>query len=83
MNRPTKITFDEMRDMGVRGVVIYCQDYKCSHSLALSAEPFSRNLNQKQNLPAHDAGWHVSSADLRPPSHQFSVAFLHFNGGRR
>jgi hypothetical protein len=34
MERPQKITFAEMRDMGVRGVVIYCQDYKCSHSTA-------------------------------------------------
>ena len=28
---PTKITFAEMRDMGVRGLLIYCSDYKCSH----------------------------------------------------
>ena len=26
-----------MRDMGVRGVLIYYADYKCSHSIALSA----------------------------------------------
>jgi hypothetical protein len=30
--RPTKITFLEMRTAGVRGVLIYCSDYKCSHS---------------------------------------------------
>ena len=35
--RPQKITFAEMRDMGVHGVVVYCQDYKCSHSQSLSA----------------------------------------------
>jgi hypothetical protein len=28
-DRPQKITFGEMRDMGVRGVLIYCADYKC------------------------------------------------------
>jgi hypothetical protein len=38
--RPTKITFAEMRDMGVRGVLIYCSDYKCSHSIAISADPW-------------------------------------------
>jgi hypothetical protein len=38
MDRPTKITFGEMRDMGVRGVVVDCQDYKCSHSQAISAD---------------------------------------------
>ena len=31
-----KITSAEMRDMGVRGILIYCQDYKCSHSIAIS-----------------------------------------------
>jgi hypothetical protein len=31
MERPQKITFAEMRDMGVRGLLIYCSDYKCSH----------------------------------------------------
>ena len=37
-DRPTKITFGEMRDMGVRGILIYCADYHCSHSVALSAD---------------------------------------------
>jgi len=37
-DRPQKITFAEMRDMGVRGLLIYCQDYKCGHSLAISAD---------------------------------------------
>jgi hypothetical protein len=27
-----------MRDMGVRGVLIYCADYRCSHSIAISAD---------------------------------------------
>ena len=26
-----------MREMGVRGVLIYCADFHCSHSIALSA----------------------------------------------
>ena len=34
MPGPTKITFGEMRGMGVRGVLIYCADYRCSHSIA-------------------------------------------------
>jgi hypothetical protein len=36
--RPQKITFGEMREMGVRGVLIYCADYRCSHSIALMAK---------------------------------------------
>ena len=26
--RPQKITFAEMREMGVRGVLVYCADYR-------------------------------------------------------
>jgi hypothetical protein len=36
-DRPQKITFGEMRDMGVRGILVYCADYRCSHSIATSA----------------------------------------------
>jgi hypothetical protein len=36
--RPTKITFAEMRDMGVRGLLVYCADYRCSHSSAISGD---------------------------------------------
>jgi hypothetical protein len=36
--RPQKITFGEMRDMGVRGVLIYCSDYRCSHSIKIGAQ---------------------------------------------
>jgi hypothetical protein len=35
-DRPTKTTFGEMRDMGVRGLLIYRADYRCSHSIAIS-----------------------------------------------
>jgi hypothetical protein len=38
MDRPTKITFAEMRDMGIRGLLIYCADYRCSHSIAISGD---------------------------------------------
>ena len=31
-DRPQKITFAEMRESGVRGLLIYCADYHCSHS---------------------------------------------------
>lgn len=44
MERPTKITFGEMREMGVRGVVVYCADYTCSHSVSLSAERWADAL---------------------------------------
>ena len=39
---PQKIAFGEMRDMGVRGLLIYCADYRCSHSIAISANSLAR-----------------------------------------
>jgi hypothetical protein len=33
-----KITFAEMRAAGVRGVPVYCSDYRCSHSICLDAD---------------------------------------------
>jgi hypothetical protein len=44
MPRPTKITFAEMRDMGVRGILIYCSDYKCSNSTVISGDPWPDDL---------------------------------------
>jgi hypothetical protein len=29
MPAPTKITFGEMRECGVRGLLVYCADYTC------------------------------------------------------
>ena len=41
MEKPTKITFAEMRDMGVRGMLVYCADNQCSHSIAISGDGWS------------------------------------------
>jgi len=38
MSREQKITLGEMRDMGVRGLLIYCSDYRCSHSVAINGD---------------------------------------------
>jgi hypothetical protein len=37
-DRPVKITFAQMRDSGVRGILVYCCDYRCSHSAAISGD---------------------------------------------
>jgi hypothetical protein len=29
-----------MRDSGVRGVLVYCSDYKCSHYVTAGADPW-------------------------------------------
>jgi hypothetical protein len=35
-DRPQKITFAEMRESGIHGLLVYCADYRCSNSLAVS-----------------------------------------------
>ena len=41
-----KITLSEMRESGVRGLLVYCSDiFKCSHWVRLSAEDCDRWLN--------------------------------------
>jgi hypothetical protein len=38
-DRPQKITAAGVRAQGVRGLLIYCADYRCSHSIAISGRP--------------------------------------------
>jgi hypothetical protein len=33
-----------MRDMGVRGLLIYCADHYCSHSVAMSADAWADDV---------------------------------------
>jgi hypothetical protein len=42
--RPQKITLAEMRASGVRGLLIFCADYKCSHSIAISADQWPDDM---------------------------------------
>jgi len=35
---PEKITFGEKRASGVRGILIYCADSRCSHWTAISGD---------------------------------------------
>ena len=50
----TKITIGEMRQMGVRGLIVYCSDHRCSHHVELA--------------PAKVDRWpdHVRLSDLEP-----------------
>jgi hypothetical protein len=42
--RPQKITFAEMRASGVRGLLIYCSNYHCSHSIEISGDAWSDDV---------------------------------------
>jgi hypothetical protein len=38
LTRQKKITFAEMRAAGVRGLLIYCSDYRCRRHMAVSGD---------------------------------------------
>ncbi|UQD96123.1 hypothetical protein [Bradyrhizobium japonicum] len=42
--RPIKITFGEMREMGVRGVLVYCRDHRCGHHTDANADGWPDDL---------------------------------------
>ena len=68
--RPTKITFADMRDMGVRGLLIYCSDYRCSHSRAISGDRWPDHVRLSDIEPlfvCHACG--KLGADVRPDHH--------------
>ena len=40
--RPPKITLGDLRSTGVRDLIVFCQDYRCSHNVKLPAEYVDR-----------------------------------------
>jgi hypothetical protein len=67
LTRPQKITFAEMRDSGVRGVLVYCSDYRCSHSIALMTDRWPDDLRLsdiEQHFTCSACG--KRGADVRP-----------------
>ena len=42
--RQEKITFAQMRAAGVRGLLIYCCDYRCSRSVAISGDAWPDDM---------------------------------------
>jgi hypothetical protein len=73
--RPTKITFGEMRESGVRGVLIYCADYHCSHHIAISADQWPDDVRLsdiEDRFVCTACG--KRGADVRPDSHWHRAA---------
>jgi hypothetical protein len=65
--RPQKITFGEMRDMGVHGVLVYCADHKCSHSVAMNADQWPDDVRLSDIEPRFVcAACGKRGADVRP-----------------
>jgi hypothetical protein len=42
--RQQKITLGDIRSSRVRGLLIYCADYKCSHWIRISADDWSDDM---------------------------------------
>ena len=66
-DRPQKITFAEMREMGVHGLLVYCADYRCSHSITISGDGWPDDVR----LSDIEAGFVCTAcgkrgADVRP-----------------
>ena len=65
--RPVKITFGEMRSSGVIGILVYCSDHKCSHSIAVPADKWPDDMRLSDIEPrfvCHACG--KRGADIRP-----------------
>jgi hypothetical protein len=72
--RQQKITLGEMRASGVRGLLIYCSDYKCSHSTAISGDRWPDHVklsDLEERFVCRACG--TRGADIRPD----------FNSGRK
>lgn len=62
--RPIKIAFGEMREMGVRGVLVYCH---CGHHIELSADRCPDELRLSDLEPRFVCqGCGSRGADVRP-----------------
>jgi hypothetical protein len=46
MTRNQKITLGEMRSSGVRGLLVYCSDYRCCHSVEMIADHWADEADE-------------------------------------
>jgi hypothetical protein len=65
-----KITLGEMREMGVRGLLVYCSDYHCSHWKAISGDKWPDDVRLSDLEPRFVCeACGRRGADLRPNFH--------------
>jgi hypothetical protein len=61
--RPQKITFGEIRSGGgPTGILVYCADYRCSHSMEMPADQWSDDVRLSDIEPASSARPAASAA---------------------
>jgi hypothetical protein len=67
LTRPKKITFAELRAAGVRWVLVYCSDHKCSHWTTISAEQWPDDVRLSDIEPRFTCqACGRRGADVRP-----------------
>ena len=69
MSVPTrqKITLAEMRAAGVRGLLIYCSDFRCSHWTAISGDHWPDDARLSDIEPRFTCqACRAKGADVRP-----------------
>jgi hypothetical protein len=67
LTRDQKITFAEMRASGVRGLLIYCSDYRCSHWTAIGGDNWPDEVRLSDLEPRFVcAACGKRGADVRP-----------------
>jgi hypothetical protein len=71
--RPQKITLAEMRASGVRGLLIYCSDYHCSHWTAIIGDRWPLS-DLEPRFTCQACGRH--GADIRPDFPQAKMGTL-------
>ena len=77
-----KITFGEMRASGVRGLLIYCSDYQCSHWTAINGDRWPDHVRLSDIEPRFNCqACDTKGADVRPNFHwEKEAAPLQVNG---
>jgi hypothetical protein len=70
LTRQKKITLQEMRAAGVRGLLIYCSDYKCGHWTAISGDRWPDKVRLSALEPRFTCqACGQRGADVRPNFH--------------
>jgi hypothetical protein len=62
--RPVKITIGEMRSSGVLGILVFCADHKCSHSIAMPTDGWPDDVRLSPRFVCKAYG--KRGADVRP-----------------
>lgn len=65
--RQQKITLADMRASAVQGLLVYCSDYRCSHLVRLSADPWPDDVRLSDLEPRFVcSACGQRGADVRP-----------------